>query len=171
MIYHSSIDNLKVSIICNKVSDWNSMSFDKIFANNRKREAVESRYLIFYFMKRHTNLSFDAVGRVGKACGINKEYNHATVMHACKWVRDRVSVEKMFRFQIEKYNTQIENSLHQNVELDDMQKYPEYLNELIQCLNERKEHKEIILIAMYLRKLRDESSTVNTQKNPRMEMV
>mgnify|MGYP006102351341 CR=1 FL=1 len=102
---------------------------------------------------------------------INKEYNHATVMHACKWVRDRVSVEKMFRFQIEKYNTQIENSLHQNVELDDMQKYPEYLNELIQCLNERKEHKEIILIAMYLRKLRDESSTVNTQKNPRMEMV
>ena len=147
------------------------MGFDRIFARNRKRESVEARYLIFYFVKRYTKLSYQNIGEIARCFDIDRVYDHATIMHACKWVSDRKDVDKMFRFQIGRYNQQIQNSLHKSSELDNCQNYPEYLNELVYCLNERKEQKEVKLMAMYLRKIRDESSTTHTQENIRMEMV
>lgn len=171
MIYRSNLDNIKVSIICNFVSDWHDMGFDKIFANHRKRESIEARYLIFYFIRRYTKLSYSDIGEVSNAFDIKRKYNHATVLHACNRIQDRVDIEKMFRYQIHMYSTQIESSFDKKSEISAYEDYPQVLSELLSCLNDRKELKEVNLLAMYLRKIRDESSITDTQKNTSMEMV
>lgn len=171
MIYRSNTDNIKVSIICNFVSDWHNMGFDKIFANHRKRETIEARYLIFYLIRRYTKLSYSDIGKVSKAFHIERNYNHATVLHACNRVQDRVSIEKMYRYQVHMYCTQIETSFAKKNEIASAENYPELLSELLSALNDRQESKEIMALAMYLRKLRYESSFTDTQENTSMEMV
>jgi hypothetical protein len=171
MIYHSSKDNLKVSIICNFVSDWHNMDAEKIFANHRKRESVEARHLLFYLIRKNTRLSFQDIGLLPHVFGINRSYNHATVLHGYNRVRDRIDVERLFRFQMKIYNDQIESTMKKNVKIQDQDKYPEHLSELMQCLNEKKEHREVALLAMYLRKIRDESAVINPQEDFTMEMV
>ena len=171
MIYRSNTDNIKVSIICNFVSDWHNMGFDKIFANHRKRETIEARYLIFYLMRKYTKLSYSDIGEISNAFHINRKYNHATVLHAFNRVRDRVCVEKMYRYQVHMYCTQIETAFEKKNEIQSAENYPELLSDLLSFLNEKQESKEVEALGMYLRKLRYESSFTDTQENNSMEMV
>jgi len=147
------------------------MDTEKIFANHRKREVVEVRQLLFYLIRKHCKLSLHAIGLLPQCFGIDKSYNHATVLHGCNRIQDRVDVERLFRYQVKMYNDQIESAMMKDVKLQDKEKYPEHLSELMQCLNEKKEHREVALLAMYLRKIRDESAVINPQEDFTMEMV
>jgi chromosomal replication initiator protein len=68
---------------------------------SRKREIVQARQITMYLAKKYTESSFSQIGKIvgGK--------DHATVLHACKTVKDQIEINKTFRFTVET----IENAL------------------------------------------------------------
>ena len=72
-----------------------------IHTKTRKREIVQVRQVAMYLAKKHTESSSS---KIGQLIG-NKD--HATVLHACKIVKDQVDVDKSFKSEIE----EIESSL------------------------------------------------------------
>ncbi|MEN9918504.1 MAG: chromosomal replication initiator protein DnaA [Bacteroidota bacterium] len=62
---------------------------------SRKREIVQARQVSMYLSKIYTELSLAQIGLI-----IGKK-NHATVLHACKTVKDQLQVDKAFRDDIE----------------------------------------------------------------------
>ncbi len=62
---------------------------------SRKREIVQARQVAMYLSKIYTELSLAQIGSV-----IGKK-NHATVLHACKTVKDQLQVDKAFRDDLE----------------------------------------------------------------------
>lgn len=63
---------------------------------SRKREIVQVRQVAMYLSKQYTEMSLAQIGSV-----IGKK-NHATVLHACKMVKDQLEVDKSFRDEISK---------------------------------------------------------------------
>ncbi len=72
--------------ICNCLD----ISQDKLRSKSRKRETVQARQLAMYFSKQYTNSS---LSMIGSKCG-NRD--HATVLHACKTIRNLVDTDKKF---------------------------------------------------------------------------
>lgn len=68
---------------------------------SRKREIVQARQVAMYLSKQYTELSLAQIGAV-----IGKK-NHATVLHACRTVKDQLEVDKSFRDQIEEIQKSI----------------------------------------------------------------
>jgi chromosomal replication initiator protein len=68
---------------------------------SRKREIVQARQISMYLSKTYTEMSLTQIGAL-----IGKK-NHATVLHACKTVREQMEVDKIFRDEI----TEIEKTL------------------------------------------------------------
>ena len=66
-----------------------------IHTKTRKREVVQVRQVAMYLAKKHTDSSSS---KIGKLIG-NKD--HATVLNACKIVKDQVEVDKAFKEDIE----------------------------------------------------------------------
>ena len=62
---------------------------------SRKREIVQARQVAMYLSKLYTEMSLAQIGAV-----IGKK-NHATVLHACKTVKDQLQVDKSFRDDLE----------------------------------------------------------------------
>jgi len=99
----SEIKPLTVNDIIEKVCSHYQLDVSVIHTKTRKREVVQVRQIAMYLAKKHTDVSS---GKIGQLIG-NKD--HATVLHACKIVKDQVEVDKAFRQELEK----IEASLHQ----------------------------------------------------------
>jgi chromosomal replication initiator protein len=73
-----------------------------IHTKTRKREVVQVRQLAMYLAKKYTDASSSKIGQyIGKK-------DHATVLHACKMVKDQVEVDKAYKAEVE----EIEASLH-----------------------------------------------------------
>ncbi|WP_321334909.1 chromosomal replication initiator protein DnaA [uncultured Bacteroides sp.] len=66
-----------------------------IHTKSRKREVVQVRQVAMYLAKKHTDFSSS---RIGQLIG-NKD--HATVLHACKIVKEQCEVDKNFHSDIE----------------------------------------------------------------------
>ena len=67
---------------------------------SRKHEVVEVRQLAMYFAQKYTKMP---TSRIGKLVGGR---DHATVIHSCNRVADRLKVDKAFQEEI----MSIENS-------------------------------------------------------------
>jgi chromosomal replication initiator protein len=66
-----------------------------IHTKTRKREVVQVRQLAMYLAKKYTDASSSKIGQyIGKK-------DHATVLHACKMVKDQVEVDKAFKAELE----------------------------------------------------------------------
>lgn len=64
-------------------------------SNSRKREIVQARQVTMYLAKKYTDNSFSNIGKiVGKR-------DHATVLHACKTVKDQIETNKSFKSSVE----------------------------------------------------------------------
>lgn len=66
-----------------------------IHTASRKREIVQARQVAMYLSKQYTDMSLAQIGSL-----IGKK-NHATVLHACKTVKNQLEVDKNFRQQVE----------------------------------------------------------------------
>jgi chromosomal replication initiator protein DnaA len=66
-----------------------------IQTKSRKQEIVQARQITMFFAKKYTDSSF---AHIGKIVG-NKD--HATVLHACKTVRDQIEINKSFRMTMD----------------------------------------------------------------------
>lgn|SRR5574344_587996 len=92
---------LSIEDIISKVCAHYDIVESAIHTKTRKREIVQVRQVAMYLAKKHTESSSS---KIGQLIG-NKD--HATVLHACKIVKDQVDVDKSFKSEIE----EIESSL------------------------------------------------------------
>lgn len=61
-----------------------------ILSRSRKREIVQARQIAMYLSKKHTENSLSRIGEI-----IGKK-DHATVLHACKTVKDQMEYDRTF---------------------------------------------------------------------------
>lgn len=79
---------ITIEDIINTVSEHFNISTALIRSSSRKREVVHARQVAMYLAKNHTELSS---ARIGSYIG-NRD--HATVLHACKLIKDMKDVDK-----------------------------------------------------------------------------
>lgn len=89
-------------IIAEKVACYYNLDTDMLFGKSRKREISDARQLLMYFAKNKTQLSSTNIG-------MRLARNHATVLHACKQVEQRLGVEKKFRDEVEAIERELTN--------------------------------------------------------------
>lgn len=79
---------------------------EDVFTKSRKQNIVQVRQIAMYLTQKHTSLSSS---RIGQLIG---NRNHATVLHSCRNVEDRLHVDKAFKAKVD----EIEASLHKTQE-------------------------------------------------------
>ncbi len=92
---------ITVEYIQKVVCEYFDIPLEKIHTKTRKREIVQARQLAMFFSKNYTKSSLAAIG---SKCG-NKD--HATVLHACKTVKNLADTDKNFK----KYVDELENMI------------------------------------------------------------
>lgn len=91
----STPKEITIEYIQKVVSNYFNIPLDKINSKTRKREIVQARQLAMYFSKAYTKSSLAAIGsKLG-----NKD--HATVLHACKTVKNLSDTDKNFKKYVE----------------------------------------------------------------------
>lgn len=81
--------------IAEKVAQHCNIDPALLYGQSRKREISDARQLLMYFAKKETQLSSTNIG-------MRLNRNHATVLHACKQIEQRLTVEKSFQEEVEK---------------------------------------------------------------------
>ena len=99
------IENKPITIesIISKVCEHFKLDEAILHSKTRKREVVLVRQIAMYLAKTHTDIS---ASKIGHLIG-NRD--HATVLHACKNIKDQLCIDKDFKAEIE----EIEVSLKQ----------------------------------------------------------
>ncbi|NDW11730.1 chromosomal replication initiator protein DnaA [Bacteroides sp. 214] len=95
-----TIDQI-ITAVCNHYM----MEPTAIHTKSRKREIVQVRQVAMYLAKKHTDSSSSKIGQQigGK--------DHATVLHACKIVKDQCEVDKAFRADIGSIETMLKRRI------------------------------------------------------------
>jgi chromosomal replication initiator protein len=84
-------------IVCNHFN----LDLSAIQTSSRKREIVQARQITMYLAKKYTDCSFSHIGKiVGKR-------DHATVLHACKTIKDQMETSKAFRSSVEEIEVEL----------------------------------------------------------------
>lgn len=97
------IENKPITIeeIIAKVCEHYKMDERVLHTKSRKREIVQVRQVAMFLAKKHTDIS---TSKIGHLIG-NRD--HATVLHACKIVKDLVEVDKELKAEIEEIETSL----------------------------------------------------------------
>jgi chromosomal replication initiator protein len=93
---------ISIDYIQKIVSEYFGLSIEQMNSNTRKRNIVQARQLAMFFSKEMTKASLTAIGL---QCG-NKD--HATVLHACKTVKNLSETDKVFKGYVEDLEKQIQ---------------------------------------------------------------
>ncbi len=96
---------ITVEYIQKMVCDYFNIPVEKINSKTRKREIVQARQLAMFFSKTFTKSSLAAIGT---KCG-NKD--HATVLHACKTVKNLSDTDKSFKRYVDELEHMIKVKL------------------------------------------------------------
>jgi chromosomal replication initiator protein len=91
------IEKKQVSVesIMDVVCKYYNLEQSAIQTNSRKREIAQARQITMFLAKKYTESSLSHIGKiVGKR-------DHATVVHACKTVKDQIDTNKSFRSSVE----------------------------------------------------------------------
>ncbi|MBB4038338.1 chromosomal replication initiator protein [Dysgonomonas hofstadii] len=94
---------ITINVIESIVCDFYNIKTELIHTASRKRQIVQARQITMYLSKHYTEMSLAQIGSL-----IGKK-NHATVLHACRTVKEQMEVDKIFREEIE----EIEKKLKQ----------------------------------------------------------
>ena len=92
---------ININDIIMKVCEFFKIDAALLQTKSRKREIVQARQTAMYLAKKNTDIS---AAKIGMIIG-NKD--HATVLHACKTIKEQIEVNKTFKEEIE----QLESSL------------------------------------------------------------
>ena len=112
--------DLRKKILKNKINHDGIMIPDEVFnfianckyfnleqsviqTNSRKREIVQARQITMYLAKKYTDSSFSHIGKI-----VGKK-DHATVLHACKTIKDQIETSKSFRSSVEEIEVLLKN--------------------------------------------------------------
>lgn len=98
---HLEKKKLSVQTIQEIVCDYFKLDQEAIQTNSRKREIVQARQITMYLAKKYTDCSFSHIGKiVGKR-------DHATVLHACKTIKDQIETSRTFRSSVEEIEVKL----------------------------------------------------------------
>ena len=79
--------------ITETVADFYNMPTDLIYGKSRKREISDARQLVMYLAKKEAQMSSTSIGA-------KLDRTHATVLHACIQIEQRMSIEKDFSREV-----------------------------------------------------------------------
>ena len=86
---------ISIDYIQKVVCDYFKIPIEKVQSKTRKRDIVQARQLAMFFAKKYTNASLASIGtQIGKR-------DHATVLHACKTVKNLSETDKVFKGYVE----------------------------------------------------------------------
>lgn len=86
---------ITIDMIINTVCEYFNVKPEDIFTSSRKQAIVQVRQIAMYLAQKYTDLSSARIGAlIGKR-------NHATVLHSCNLVSNRIRVDKAFRKKVE----------------------------------------------------------------------
>lgn len=85
---------ITINTIESVVCDFYNIKSELIHTASRKRQIVQARQVAMYLSKSYTEMSLAQIGSL-----IGKK-NHATVLHACRTVREQMEVDKTFREEV-----------------------------------------------------------------------
>ena len=99
----AEVKAITIEDIIAKVCSHYNIEESTIHVKCRKREVVQARQMAMFLAKKHTD---NSLSKIGKMIG-NKD--HATVLHACKIIKDQIEVDKALKAELE----EIEMTLRQ----------------------------------------------------------
>jgi len=99
---HVTRHQVTFEVIAEVVADYYKLDTDLLFSKSRKREISDARQLLMYLAKNMTQLSSTNIGQ-------RLSRNHATVLHACKQVEQRMGLERKFHDEVETITKQLKN--------------------------------------------------------------
>ncbi|MXV38367.1 chromosomal replication initiator protein DnaA [Flavobacteriaceae bacterium Ap0902] len=86
---------ISIDYIQKVVCEYFKIPLEKVQSKTRKRDIVQARQLAMFFAKQYTNASLASIGsQIGKR-------DHATVLHACKTVKNLSETDKIFKGYVE----------------------------------------------------------------------
>lgn len=94
------------------VLNYFNLSAKKVYwkgEGSRKMEVVYPRQITAYELARHTILKYEIIGE--KIGGPEHNYDHATVSHSIKTIKNLCDVEKSVRYDVEKIESLINKKL------------------------------------------------------------
>lgn len=94
-VTHNENKVITVDDIINCVCKHFGLETSVIYTKSRKREVVQARQIAMFLAKNNTELS---ASKIGTLIG-NKD--HATVLHACKTIKELREVDKAFRTEVD----------------------------------------------------------------------
>ena len=94
----SNIENKTITIdeIIKAVCTHFNIEADAIYTKSRKREVVQARQIAMFLAKNNTELS---TAKIGAQIGGK---DHATVLHACKTIKEQREVDKCLKEDVDK---------------------------------------------------------------------
>lgn len=87
--------SINFEMIVQSVSDYYNIDQDALFAKSRKREISDARQMVMFLARRDAKMPATAIGtRLSRT--------HATVLHACRNIEERLSMEPALREDLSK---------------------------------------------------------------------
>lgn len=93
-------NKLSFDDIIESVAEFYHIEPEQLYGKSRKREISDARQLVMYFAKKQTTMSSTTIGR-------QLSRNHATVLHACKQIEQRIALEPNFREEVREIEAQL----------------------------------------------------------------
>ena len=102
-ISHNESKPITIDTIINTVCSHFGLETSMIHTKSRKRDVVQARQIAMFLAKNNTDYSASKIGTLigGK--------DHATVLHACKTVKELREVDKAFRAELDEIQTALKN--------------------------------------------------------------
>lgn len=87
-------------MVADVVASHYGIPSDAIFTKSRRREVADARQIVMYLAKKLTKLPCTTIGH-------KLDRSHATVIHGCNVVEDRIATEKKFAAEIEAIEAEV----------------------------------------------------------------
>ena len=94
---------ISIQTIQSTVCKYFNLELAAIQTNSRKRDIVQARQITMFLSKKYTDNSLSMIGKI-----VGKK-DHATVLHACKTVKDQMETNKDFRSSVEEIECLLKN--------------------------------------------------------------
>lgn len=80
---------------------------DFLFLDTRRREVCDLRKVFFFMATEFTKMSLQTIGNYSKYRGRKNPHNHASILYSVAKVRDWMSIDKVYKQEIEDLKNEI----------------------------------------------------------------
>ena len=108
VIKSTTFKGISPDVIINNICESYKINFEKIRTKTKKREIVEPRQVISFFIKKYTKKEKQSYSGNNKNVKITNQdiatilniKNHTTILHSVKTVENQINTDKSFRAKI-----------------------------------------------------------------------